>query len=311
MDAGICYVAFSGGLDSTWIMYTLLRDGHRVVPLHTNVGAPVGQMVAETLIRREILKVFHKLFPGQIVDELSIRRVTHQFSQEGPVKPGTERQTLYQQLMVRDALLNCVSLGNPTTDRYFVGWHKDDTEGTFSAEHYAFLCNLTPYFQITEARGLQYGWFSPDTKVEIEVPCWEKDKKEMWDELPVEINKLVVVDYCNFEIYDRHQEIGIKVVGSKREEYVALGVDVSKDFLVPFPEYDMDKLFIYESCSSLDGEVTKAIESIYPVLVHCHIGVKNIKQVTKWPFGEFHEWISRWAHMLSAQKNFVQSYPYL
>ena len=257
---GICHVAFSGGLDSTWILHDLLKKGEIVKVVQINTAPGSQQLILETLVRREMLNFFHKHFPGQIVDEILFPFVSQSLNFRTGIdwktgkRVGALRNTLIQQISVRNALLSCVSQSDPTVDRYFVGWHKDDIETTFSKEKYDYLCDLTSLVQMTEAHWIYQEWFPKDLSVQIEMPCWDLGKLDMWNDLPNEIQSVVILGGSHHVRYD--QEMALLVADlshhTKFSEYVELGLTPSNTLTFSHVSSIVDMLYIYLSSSGID-----------------------------------------------------------
>lgn len=263
---GVCYVAFSGGLDSTWILHDLLKKGEKVKVVQINVAAGTTQLIPEALARRQILTHFHKLFPKQIVDEILFPFASQAINVRTGMDWSTGRQVsavrniLVQQVSVRNALLSCVNQSNPNIDRYFAGWHRDDVGTTFSKEHHDYLCDLTPLFQITEAEWINHERFPRDLEVKIELPAWDMEKLDMWNQIPEEIRPLVMVGRPVFNL-EYNKETGVlsgcyNKDHHKWKEYTDLGLNPSNKFVFKPMTCITDMLYIHLSSASIDGEFT-------------------------------------------------------
>lgn len=245
------YVAFSGGLDSTYILNDLLLKGQKVVIVHINTGGPSIQLIPEAFVKRAMINKFHELYPGLIVDELSYHLPgivsTCLFGTnitQGLTEGGDFIQTLPQQLSIRNALVHIVgTFGNES--RVYTGWHKDDTENTFEAELYHYLCDISSECKI----------YSKDISSDqrIHIPCWELDKVVMWNSIPELIQKLVIADPVKTSFYT-DSTITYVQNGSKFHEYKELGIELTERIELPYALDKIDYFIIHSSITDIFGE---------------------------------------------------------
>jgi hypothetical protein len=316
---GVCYVAFSGGLDSTWILHDLLKKGELVKVVQINVAAGTTQLIPEALVRRQILTYFHKHFPNQIIDEILFPFVSQAINVRTGMdwstgrKVSTVRNILAQQISVRNALLSCVNHSDPIVDKYFAGWHKDDIGATFSKEHHDYLSNLTPLFQITEAEWLSHERFPRDLEVKIELPAWDMEKLDMWNQIPEVIRPLVMIGRPVFNV-EYNKETGVlsgcyQDDHPKWKEYTALGLNPSNRYEFKPITCIIDMLYIHLSSASIDGEFTWVGDEWRTYLSSIAEKVK-LGKVTE----HFRKWCgceNRILHYISVANEIVHPYPQL
>lgn len=223
------FVAFSGGLDSTWIMNDLLSRGEKVFPIQVNVGSISTQLLPETLARRAMLIEFNKLYPGLIHNEAIVPNQTmYQVMTRGiglvpgtSVNPKNFVDSLIQQSSVRNAMVMAKYALSMTGDEFFAGWHKDDVKTTFKEELYRSLANP----EVEELVYTNTQHLLGNVPLQIQLPCWELDKREMWDSIPENIRQWIMVA-SRPRIAIKDGVIGVEQVGTKVNEYTKLGITV-------------------------------------------------------------------------------------
>lgn len=226
----VAIVAFTGGLDSTWCLYDILRKDKftNVMVMQTGVGGPATQYIAEMFARRSILKELARLFPNKTIKEFSCPVATIYPNQNG--RGGNDNPQLVQQLNTYMALFKCAtSISDLSTNISCVtGWHKDDVfendpnEGMLQ-EH------LEQYKDILGTMFRSVNICSP-SRIILSTPAWDKTKMEMWTELPRSIRNLIAVaDGYEVTWDDTKNRIDIEPIWLKKTvEYEELGIVISQ-----------------------------------------------------------------------------------
>ncbi|QVW55076.1 hypothetical protein pEaSNUABM29_00032 [Erwinia phage pEa_SNUABM_29] len=227
-------VSFSAGLDSTWIMYQLMCKGvpneaHYVRPAYFSMYNGGNSNFMEMLFSVAIVE--------RLVDkhDVNVDYVTWAVLNENNFEPFTgksypnEWSPLIQQGNVIQGL---AKLMHRITRRQYhstawLGWNKMDalensmTMGDWSLDEYARMKNL--YSE------LMYFQDHPGRIPPLQTPAWDKDKFEMWRELPPDIRELIQVsNYNNYEFaYDR-DGMSLLVTATpcaKSEYYRSIGIE--------------------------------------------------------------------------------------
>ncbi|WNV45795.1 queuosine biosynthesis protein [Aeromonas phage AerS_266] len=218
------YVAFSGGLDSTYIVNKLLSEGKEVVVVHINVGAPAITAIPEIYAKRNIINELHKLYPNQISDELNFHLPTTTslciFGTEIDENGSNEHamiETLPQQLAVRNALIQVAGYFENAV--IYVGWHKDDVDSTFDQDHYFHLADISKEVHCYNRK---------KSGIKIELPVWDLDKKMMFESLPNEIKDKIIAGYSTSMLMGK-DTVSFQLGGVKINEYKTMNQIIIPD----------------------------------------------------------------------------------
>lgn len=224
----VAIVAFTGGLDSTWCLYDILRKDKftDVVVMQAAVGGPATQYLAELFARRAILKELNHLFPDKTIHEYCCPMATIYPNQVGKQEPQ-----LVQQLNTYMALFRCaISVKASNTNiACVIGWHKEDVfendpnEGTM--QEY-----LDQYKNIIGGMYKSVNLCSA-SRVALITPAWDKTKLDMWTELPRPVRNLITVaDGYDIRWVDKDNRITVTPYRmSKSAEYDRLGIIINTD----------------------------------------------------------------------------------
>ena len=68
-------ISFSGGLDSTYLMWKNLKDGHEVHPFYVEVGNNVNKRDVELCVIKLMLEDFKKDFGEERIKELKVHSI--------------------------------------------------------------------------------------------------------------------------------------------------------------------------------------------------------------------------------------------
>lgn len=179
----VAMVAFTGGLDSTWCLYNVLRnDKHtEVYVIQANVGGHYQQLILELFARRQMLNELKILFPNKTIKEIVCPTPTMYINQGGR---GGSYVQLVQPINIYNAFLRCTTKlpGGMNYVDCITGWHKNDVfegdcnEGVLKAWLDQYRGIIT-----TMCKSIQP---EQNNSVVLTTPAWDKEKLDMWNELP-------------------------------------------------------------------------------------------------------------------------------
>lgn len=234
-------IAFTGGLDSTYVLHEELKKGHDVEVVYVYVTQYESQRLAELASRRRILNHFRTMYPDQIKDEWIVVSTSMQVKQG----PSSRRQQLVQQYNTVNALIQVIVQGEQNQYyRPMTGWHRLDvfenspveyqSEETYDLYKQIFkrlvrsidvdrtvLCNLlTPAYDVDKL----VMWHSLDEWTQANISTgYRYDQDQLR-------NGAVVLsdDSCLSGKYHEYQTAGVSVVGGTTAHY---------DLLTPLDRY--------------------------------------------------------------------------
>ncbi|AWN08884.1 hypothetical protein MLDJOKPK_00036 [Salmonella phage SPAsTU] len=207
-------VSFSAGLDSTWIMYQLMckatpTEAHYVRPAYFSMwnggDANFMEMLMSVAIVERLMDLHHAR-----VDHVTWATLTEDCFEPltTPNHPNGWSPLIQQGNVVQGLakLMHGITRKEHHSAAY-LGWNKMDalenshSMGDWSLDEYARLKKLYSeimYFQDHAGR------IPP-----LQTPAWDKDKTEMWSDLPENIRELIQVsNFNNYEFaFDREQRM--------------------------------------------------------------------------------------------------------
>lgn len=216
-------IAFTGGLDSTYVLHEELKKGRDVEVLYAYVLQGESARLAELSERRRILNHFRNRFPGQIKNEWIVPHAGLNIMQ----MTNPRRPQLVQQYNTMNALIQVLlQSAADITYRPMTGWHHMDvlendpcewqTEETYQLYKQIFVSLVRSVdVERTKLCGLL-------------TPAWDVSKKEMWDSLDEWTRINIVTSHRFDQVEDRNG--GVVLIGAgaiKTKEYHAMGLDAS------------------------------------------------------------------------------------
>lgn len=242
------YVAFSGGVDSTYLIHKLLNDNkkYNIQPCFINVTGVMHQNVSDMLAVDNICKYFEDNIDSY---QGSINPVKYLLL---PNIPGTPMRSMEQTIAVNNlnqhinAVLGLMVCRKDSASSYApvmaMGWLKVDcAEVTLNRfdktlDQFQKLMDLPPY--IGGISGLDAMASS------IVCPLWEMTKREIWDDLPEPLKEMV--SFNGFGDYQlKTDTVTNKIHAGKIAEYKESGIDI-KD---PAPRTTENMSFITRMAS--------------------------------------------------------------
>lgn len=244
-------IAFTGGLDSTYVLHEELKKGHAVEVVYAHLSQGDSAKLAEITARRRILSHFYKLFPGQIKNEW----VT--ISPALLVKQGgrSDRTQLVQQHNTMNALIQVIVQSESDVHyRPMTGWHfmdvmENDPGELQSAETYDLY--RTIFKALVRAVDVERKFFC-----DLLTPAWNVSKQDMWASL----DQWTQVNINTGHTFDQRGSGNGAVIlenryPKKTAEYLALGLDNLVDGTTAHFDLlcDLDRYFIGATTGLSDG----------------------------------------------------------
>lgn len=253
-------VSFSAGLDSTWIMYQLLckapaNEARHVRPAYFSMWNGGNANFMEILCSVAIVERLMDRHHAQTEHVTWAVLGEENFPPVVSARYANGWSPLVQQGNVVNGLakLMCGITRKQHHAYAVVGWNKLDALenslelGDWTLDEYARLKNLYSelmYFQDHAGR------VPP-----LLTPAWDKEKLEMWQELPEDIRRLVQVsNYNNYEFaIDRENNMLIVYAhpSAKSQNYRSLGITPSVGW-----EIKINDAYRRVWCSALGGAIS-------------------------------------------------------
>ena len=219
-------VAFSGGLDSTYLIHEKLNKGHTVIPCYLNNWGSNRKHVAEFIARDNIINLFREKIKSRVYKGQFGRIVHYNYP---PIispsdKQGVEANNINQQanaILMMMAIRRVFIEYAPTI---LVGWLKEDTREEsfhhfdYSAKQYQQLLDLPETFG--PISGITHTGHCTAF-----APLWDKSKIEIWNGLPEDLRNLLVYNGESVIVDDVVRQIHSQ---EKRDEYKTIGVDIGE-----------------------------------------------------------------------------------
>jgi len=244
-------IAFTGGLDSTYVLEEELKKGYEVEVMYGAVSQGEQSIIAEITCRRRILEHFYKKYPDQIKDEWVNLNTPVHISQ---IPLETKRPQIVQQSNTMLSLIQVMISSEVPWYRPMVGWHHEDVlegdpnQGTGEESLFMLKDTLLPMLRLMDPR--RRGSIS-----KLLTPAWDMKKIDMWNSLDEWTQKNICLDYIYWVTdYDNGNLLmSASVPGGsgKFKEYAKLGIDVVKGVTASYELLtDLDRFFIAKHCIS-------------------------------------------------------------
>lgn len=279
-------IAFTGGLDSTYVLHEELKKGNKVEVLYANVRQADEAALAELTCRRRILNHFNNLYPGLIVNEW-VKPVVS-------ISPANNNREvrkfqLVQQANTLLALLDVAMSSLCFNYQPMTGWHREDVrEYDVSqytrTEHLDFLKNaITPFMELMDP-------LSSGSRTNITTPAWDVSKYDMWVSLDEWTQVNICLDHTYSVSYDNGRDTlltqhYLKTLGTKKfAEYQRMGINIrpgvhaSFDLLTTLDRFYLARIADQYSDNSILSKCKETMNTLIniPALHHavdlCHLG---------------------------------------
>jgi hypothetical protein len=219
-------IAFTGGLDSTYLLQEELKKGHDVEVVYAYVSQGDIQCLAELTCRRRILNYFKQLYPGKIKDEW-VTVDPALWVRQGLEAMRSGRFQLVQQYNTMTSLIQVILQADKDIHyRPMTGWHCMDV-----------MENNPVEYQSEETYTLYKGIFKslvrsvePERNIfcGLTTPVWDVTKKEMWDSLDSWVQSNISTGYQFSETEERNGALTLRdnTAFKKAREYHELGISI-------------------------------------------------------------------------------------
>lgn len=263
-------IAFTGGLDSTYVLHEELKKGHNVEVVYAYVLQGESGRLAELTDRRRILNHFKNLFPGQIKEEWIVPHASMSIMQ----MTSKRRPQLVQQYNTMNALIQ-VMLQNEKEIAYrpMTGWHHLDvlehnpSEGQ-SEETYQLYKDI--FKSLVRSMDLERAMLC-----NLLTPAWDVSKQEMWASLD-EWTRANITVSCRLSQYEhRNRTVTLTAEStSKIDEYRKIGLSpiggttTHLSLLTPLDRYFLGAHANEgDGMCSIFGECKKYYTTLQPVVL--------------------------------------------
>lgn len=263
-------IAFTGGLDSTYVLHEELKKGYEVEVMYGSVSQGELAIIAEITCRRRILEHFNKKFPGQIKDEWVNLNTPVRISQ---IKLEKKRPQIVQQSNTMLSLIQVIMSSDVSWYRPMTGWHYQDvlegdpTQGTGEESLFMLKDTFLPMMRLMDP--MHNGSIS-----KLMTPAWHVDKIDMWKSLDEWTQVNICLDYwyhCN-DSQSGDVLLSATVPGgsSKFKEYGDQGINVIRGVSASYGLLtDLDRFFIAKTCTHDYAHlslVKRCVELTRPIL---------------------------------------------
>lgn len=275
-------IAFTGGLDSTYVLHEELKKGNDVEVVYVYVTQYESQRLAEITSRRRILNHFRTLYPDQIKDEWIVVSTAMQVKQG----PSSRRQQLVQQYNTVNALIQVIVQSEQNYYyRPMTGWHHLDVFEN-SPDEYQSEETYDLYKQIF--KGLVRSIDVERTVMcNLLTPAYDVDKLVMWHSLDEWTQANISTGYR----YDQDQLRNGAVVLSddsrlsgKSHEYRTAGIPVvcgtiaHYDLLTPLDRYFLG---VYAGNSDGFADIFNRCKYYFKGMPFCSASAINLDTMTR------------------------------
>jgi len=254
MNEAISLIAFTSGLDSTYVLHEELKKGHKVAVLYANVTQGSGQKVAELTCRRRILAHFKQLFPGQIVEEWVTTTPAVYIQQKiGGNRWEGGRPQLVQQYNTMNALMQVIiESESDVLYRPMTGWHSGDvvennpTEAQTEEMYKTYKDTFKQLINCIDVRRTVH--------CALLTPAWDVDKRVMWDSLDEWTRNNISICYF-FEAHgDETNSMLVAMHSDKVKEYKAIGITPQPSVMCSYHLLtDLDRMMVGVSTAIHDS----------------------------------------------------------
>lgn len=237
----IVNIAFSGGVESTYLLQLALERGHDVNLVMINASNSLDTRVGEIIAMERIIQAFRdtilearaylplkqQRFKGNICDIVHV-----------PVCPFPAHQGEFKSLVTYDVTQQfAIVLGMLAVRREYIdtampstwiGWIKSDAAETtfnetdFSEDDYSALLNLPKTIgPLSNADNIG---------VQFRAPAWNMDKRDIYDELIDEVKELIIPNGCG-RVNWRNDTVIHTPFGHKLTEWKAAGIPYQEEYV--------------------------------------------------------------------------------
>lgn len=241
-------VAFSGGLDSTYLIHKLLKEKHdvHVIPCIIMPSGGLKGAVADLLAIDNILKYFNEFkddYQGTLCPPVYYVRPSVP-ANTNVNTPNTHN--INQQVNVAMGLMQIrKKIMDDCWPSLATGWLKQDcsehtfNEADYSEEQYEALLTLP------KTLGRVSGLDGVGTR--IHTPIWNMNKKELWEGLPDRLKELLSFNGYSSVILDRKANewiVNLNIDSGKRDEYKEFGIELPDSKTYSFHDLSLTSRYL-------------------------------------------------------------------
>lgn len=267
----VSLIAFTSGLDSTYLLDRELRKGNKVQLVYADVAQGIRYGVVELLARREIINYYKKKWPDLLKVEWITPKRALDIAQY-TLSDDNRRIHLVQQCNTMMALVQVIIQADSyVVHRPMAGWHHEDVLESDPNE-LASASTITLYKSMFQ----QFVRSVDPERVIVSnllTPCWDVSKYDMYNSLPDEVKHMITLGAIQDVCYDTPGKVKVsflKIPHSKYSQYMKEGCNLDDGDR----EYNVDILTGLDRCmiaclasSSCNYEI--------PLVVECY---KEFKQ---------------------------------
>lgn len=243
--AGLINIAFSGGVESVYMLQMAMEQGHSVNIVYINASGNPLHCIGELMNLQKVLAYFRdpvnkKRYPGTIKEVFYFLSKAHNNIVNGSTwrerEGGLVTVDITQQWTVTLAMMKVrqtmLSGRYPTT---FIGWIYEDSsdvsydEMDFSAAEYKRLLELPA----------ELGKLNNSDKMAkpFRAPLWELAKKDIWLKIEPDLKEFVILNGSAH--IDRKKNVIIHIpLINKAEEYELAGIPCEATYEFPLDDSD-------------------------------------------------------------------------
>ncbi|QXO09993.1 hypothetical protein pEaSNUABM37_00032 [Erwinia phage pEa_SNUABM_37] len=272
-------IAFTGGLDSTYVLHEELKKGHAVEVAYIYVTQGEGQILAELSSRRRIISHFKNLFPGQIKNEWIVLNQGLRVMQG---KCGPERFQLVQQYNSMNGLIQIIlQAGSGVNYRPMTGWHHldvmENNPGELQSEE-TYTLYKRIFKDLVRSVDVDRSIFC-----NLTTPAWDMSKQDMWDSLDTWTQANISLGY-RFNQEESRNGVVTLIDSSvkKRQEYSWMGISAGACTMTHFDLLQpIDRYFIGYHAGGSDGYVNlfDRCKQYYTDLPHCSYETFDLEMI--------------------------------
>lgn len=255
MSEAISLIAFTSGLDSTYVLHEELKKGHKVAVLYANVTQGAGQKLAELTCRRRILAHFNRLFPGQIVEEwVTTTPAVYVQQKISSNRWERGRPQLVQQYNTMNALMQVIIESDPDVlYRPMTGWHSGDVVENNPTEPQTEEMYKT--YKDTFKQLINCIDVKRTVHCALLTPAWDVDKRVMWDSLDEWTRNNISISYSFKDTGNDTNVMMLALNSDKINEYKAIGISPQPSVMCSYHLLtDLDRMMIGVSTATSDYE---------------------------------------------------------
>lgn len=257
-------IAFTGGLDSTYLLQEELKKGHDVEVVYAYLTHDISARLAELTARRRLLNYFNQLYPGQIKDEWVTIDPALWVCQGGPYNGRTQ---LVQQYNTMTSLIQVILQGDKNHHyRPMTGWHYQDVMENNPKELQS-EATYTLYKQIFASLVRSV---DPERHIVcgLTTPVWNVSKEEMWHSLDGWIQANISTGYYYYLDTQRNGATLLtdQSAAKKVAEYRGLGINLTTSTTTHFTLLaPLDRYFLgaTSDCCDVSSPLLKRCKEYY------------------------------------------------